>query len=482
MKQIANLESAKVFHFFEEISKIPRGSFNEKEISEYLVNFAKERNLEYRVDDVFNVVIKKDATKGYENAPTVALQGHTDMVCEKNKDVNHDFLKDPIKLIYDGDFIKADKTTLGADNGIAVAMSLALLDSSDIPHPNIEAIFTVCEETGMEGVSSLDTSDLKSEIFLNLDSDAEGIFTVGCAGGAKVDVSIPIEYEKIEGYTSYCLGVYGLMGGHSGIDINKGRANSNKLLARALTMLKKDLNFLVSSINGGSKDNAIPREAEAIISIKDEDLSKLKELVSKIEDIFKQEYSKVDSNIFLKLDKIENENQAFSKDCFEKILTCLMIMPNGVQTMSNDIENLVESSLNMGVLITNKTDFEIILSLRSSVSSKKDFMMQQLSLYVNSIGGKINFKGNYPAWEYRKDSKIREKCISLYKDMYNEEPKIEIIHAGLECGLFSEKMPNLDLISFGPNLYDIHTPEEKASISSIDRTWKFLLNLLKEIH
>ncbi len=480
MTQISNLESAKVFHFFEEISKIPRPSFHEKAISEYLVDFAKERNLEVRVDDTYNVIIKKQGTVGYENSKIVAIQGHTDMVCEKNKDVEHDFLKDPIKLIYDGDLIKADRTTLGSDNGIAVAMALALLDSNNIPHPPIEAIFTACEESGMEGVTALDVSDLKASIFLNIDSDEEGIFTVGCAGGVKCDIEIPVSFEK-NNKSSYCVGVYGLMGGHSGIDVNKGRANSNKLLARMLNILYKDIDFSLNKIEGGAKDNAIPREAEAIISIDDSKLSLLQEKIKNIENIFKSEYKNTDPNLLLKLEKIDNQEKCFTKEDFNKIITSLMILPNGVQTMSTDIEGLVESSINLGVVKTNDCGIEIVSSIRSAVSSKKEFIMQQVENYINSIGGNIEFRGSYPAWEYNEKSLIREQCVNVYKEMYDKEPEIQIIHAGLECGLFSEKMPNLDLISFGPNLYDIHTPDERASISSIDRTWKFLLNLLKTL-
>ena len=478
--EVSKLESAKVFHFFEEISKIPRASFEEKAISEYLVNFAKERNLEVRTDETFNVVIKKPATKGYENAPVVAIQGHTDMVCEKNKDVEHDFSKDPIKLIYDGDFIKADRTTLGADNGVAVAMALAILDSNNIEHPSIEAIFTSCEESGMIGVDALNTDDLKSTIFLNIDSEVEGIFTVGCAGGIKCDIEIPINFEN-NNNNSYCLGIYGLMGGHSGIDVNKGRANSNKLLARLLNTLSKSVEFSLNKINGGAKDNAIPREAEAIISLDDKNLALLQEKILEIEKIYKSEYENTDPNLNIKLEKQEKEEKAFSKEDFNKIITGLMLFPNGPKTMNTDIEGLTESSINLGVIKTTDKAVELVASIRSATESKKEFLMEQVEILVKNMCGIVEFRGDYPSWEYKKDSVIRDKCIDVYKQMYNKEPELEIIHAGLECGIFAKKMPQLDLISFGPNLYDIHTPDERGSISSIDRTWKFLLNLLKQL-
>lgn len=480
MSQIYNLESSKVFSFFEEISKIPRASFQEKAISEYLINFAKERNLDVTSDETYNVIIKKPATKGYEKSPVVAIQGHTDMVCEKNKDVEHDFSKDPIKIIYDGDMIRADKTTLGADNGVAVAMALTLLDSDDIPHPPIEAIFTSCEESGMIGVDALDTSNLKSDIFLNIDSEQEGVFTVGCAGGIKCDIDIPISFEPNYN-SSYCLGIYGLMGGHSGIDVNKGRANSNKLLARLLNTLSKTLDFSLNKIDGGAKDNAIPREAEAIISIKDESLEYLKQNLEEIEKTYKAEYQNTDPNLSIKLQKVKNQEKCFTKEDFNKIISGIMLFPNGPKTMSTDIEGLTESSINLGVIKTTDKNVCMVCSIRSATQSKKEFIMDQVELLVKNMYGIVEFRGDYPAWEYKKDSIIRDKCIEVYKKMYNEEPQLEIIHAGLECGIFSKKMPNLDLISFGPNLYDIHTPDERASISSIDRTWKFLLQVLKEI-
>ena len=475
-----NLKSAKVFYYFEEISKIPRPSYHEKAISEYLVNFAKERNLDFRVDDTYNVIIKKSGTSGYENSKIVAIQAHTDMVCEKNKGVEHDFLKDPIKLIYDGDILKADRTTLGSDNGIAVAMALAILDSNDIPHPPIEAIFTACEESGMEGVTNLDVSDLKSEIFINIDSDEEGIFTVGCAGGVKCDIEIPIKFEE-NTKSTYCLGVYGLMGGHSGIDINKGRANANKILIEILDSLYNKIDISLNSIEGGAKDNAIPREAEAIISINENDLTLLQTEIKNIESILKDKYKNTDPNLYLKLEKVENKIEVFSKDDYKKILTALNEFPNGVQTMSKNIENLVESSINLGVIKTTSKCVEVTSSIRSAVAYKKEDIMEQVKTCIENANGNVEFRGSYPAWEYNENSIIRDKCIKLCKEMYNKEPELQIIHAGLECGLFSEKMPQLDLVSFGPNLYDIHTPDERASISSIDRTWEFLLNLLKDL-
>lgn len=485
MININELDSKRVFFYFEEISKIPRGSYNEKEISEYLCEFAKENALEYTSDDLYNVVIKKQGTKGYEDAPVVALQGHTDMVCEKNKGVEHDFTKDPIKLIYDGDFLTADKTTLGADNGVAVAMALAVLESKDINHPPIEAIFTSCEEVGMDGAMALDTKNLKSEMFINIDSEDEGIFTVGCAGGSKADIEIPITYENtlnpidIDTTENYTLGICGLMGGHSGIDIIKGRANSNILLAR---LLDKLLDYVkVCSICGGSKDNAIPREAEATILVKKDEINEVMNIIRNMEIIYIDEYSNTDPNLKITFEKTSENTETFSIKSIESVITAILTLPNGIRSMSSDVDGLVESSMNVGVVNTVDDIVEITASVRSAVSSKKIFIMQQAELVIKMIGGKVEFRGDYPAWEYNKNSKLRDKCLSVYKELSGEDAKIEIIHAGLECGLFYEKMPKLDIISFGPNLYDIHTPDEKASISSIDRSWKFLLSLLESI-
>lgn len=482
MTKISELKSERVFHFFEEISKIPRASYNEKEISEYLVNFAKKRELEYYTDEVFNVIIKKGGTLGFENAPIIAIQGHTDMVCEKNKDIEHDFSKDPIKLIYEDDTLKANNTTLGADNGIAVAMALALLDSNDIPHPPIEAIFTASEESGMEGVSFIDATQINSKILLNIDSEDEGVFTVGCAGGVKVDINLPIEkISTNSGFTSYLLSVTGLFGGHSGVDITKGRANSNKLLIRTIKGIRDKFEIELSKISGGSKDNAIPREAEAIISFDNSKFEDIQKLIKKFEETFIAEHIETDANIKLTITEIQKQEKAFSKDTLNKIILSVYLLPNGIQTMSTTLEGLPESSMNIGVITCFEDKVEIVASIRSAVVSKKIEIMERVSLLIGELEGKVQFRGDYPAWEHNPNSKLKEKCIEIYKKLTGEEPKIDIIHAGLECGLLAEKLPDMDLISFGPNIYHPHSPNETVSISSVDRVWEFLLCLIKEL-
>lgn len=483
MKKVSEMKSERVFHFFEEISKIPRASYNEKEISEYLVDFAKSRGLEYYTDEVFNVIIKKAGVLGFEDAPTIAIQGHTDMVCEKNKDVEHNFSKDPIKLIYDGDILKADKTTLGADNGIAVAMALALLDSDDIAHPPIEAIFTASEESGMEGVSFIDVTKINSKILLNIDSEDEGIFTVGCAGGVKVHMNLPIEKISTNSkFTSYLLNVTGLFGGHSGVDVTKGRANSNKLLIRTIKGLNDKFEIELNKISGGSKDNAIPREAEAIISFDSSKFNEVQELIKNFENTFIDEHMETDANIKLNIVEIEKQEKAFSKNTLNKIILAIYLLPNGIQTMSTSLEGLPESSMNVGVIKCFEDEISIIASIRSAVASRKTEIMERVLLLIEQLEGKVEFKGDYPAWEYNPNSKLKEKCIEVYKKLTGEEPKIDIIHAGLECGILSKKIPDMDLISFGPNIYHPHSPNETVSISSVDRVWEFLLCLIKELN
>lgn len=483
MEQLLNLQSKMVFKFFEEISAIPRASYEEQLISAYLVDFAKKRNLEYYIDDLYNVIIKKKGTFNLENAPAVAIQNHIDMVCEKNKVVQHDFTKDPIKLIYDGDLIKADGTTLGADNGIGVAMCLALLDSNDIPHPPIEGIFTSSEESGMEGASSLDCTKITAKTFLNLDSEEEGVFTVGCAGGVKAEIEIPIEKEETnKNFSSYLIHISGLFGGHSGLHITKGRANANKLLIRTLQEIKQKFDVQLNLIAGGSKDNAITREAEAIISFNQNDFKNIELFVNNLKQTLILEHINVDENLEISINQVDFFANSFSKNSFDKVVSAIYLLPNGVYSMSTSLVDLPESSMNIGVVKTLDDKVFIVCALRSAVPSKKTELMEKITILMNLLNSKVTFRGDYPAWEYNQNSKIKQLCIDTYKNIHGEEPKLDITHAGLECGLISEKLPNIDIISFGPNIYNPHSPNETVSISSVDRVWQFLLNLLEKIN
>ncbi|WP_251860236.1 aminoacyl-histidine dipeptidase [Clostridium sp. Marseille-Q2269] len=476
---LENLQPKSVFHFFEELTKIPHGSGDEKRISDYLVNFAKERNLEVIQDEVLNVIIRKPATKGYENAPTVIIQGHMDMVCEKIKESDHDFEKDPLKLRIEGDHLYATGTTLGGDDGIAVAYGLAVLDSKDIEHPSIELLATTSEETGMNGAMGLDTSKLKGKILLNIDSEEEGIFLASCSGGVNPIVSIPTEYEKV---TGKCIDIEikGLNGGHSGMEIIKQRANANKLMGRVLYELKKKIDFNIVSINGGSKHNAIALHANAVLSIDENKLDEVKELFNKLQEDFQNEFRVEDPNIQVVVENIENKEKQFTKKVTDSIISFLTLVPYGVQTMSKDIDGLVESSLNIGVVENKEDEIKITISVRSSVSSLQLEIVDRIEALCSLINAKCTKEDKYPAWQFDPESKIKDLCVDIYTKLY-EKPEVSAIHAGLECGLFKGTMKDTDMISFGPNLYDVHTPNEHLSISSVERIWKFLVELLKNI-
>lgn len=483
MNILKDLQPNDVFKYFEELSQIPRGSGNEKAVSDYLKNFGESLGLETIQDEALNIIIKKPATKGYENAPVVILQGHMDMVCEKNIDTVHDFTKDPLELRIDGDFIYANGTTLGADDGIAVAYGMAILASNDIPHPGIELLVTTDEETGMSGAVALDGSNLDGKILLNLDSEEEGFFLVSCAGGVRTNVSLDIEWEKTnENYKALEISLRNLKGGHSGMEINKGRGNSNKLMGRVLNALLENIDFSLAYANGGSKDNAIPRECDALIVLKEEDLQKALEICNEFNSIFKNELEASDKDVTVSaLEVSEIPNEVFSKQSTYKAVKILNLIPNGVATMSMAIEDLVESSTNLGVVETDSKSIIFKNATRSSVGTLKDKIVKETSDIAEILGAKCEIVAPYPEWQYNPQSQIRELCKKVYKDVTGEEAKIIAIHAGLECGLLGEKIEGLDMVSFGPNMFDVHTPNEHLSISSTMNVWKLLLEILKEI-
>ena len=479
-KVLEGLEPRDVFEYFERISNIPRGSGNETEISNYLVSFAKERNLEVIQDEQLNVIIKKPATKGYENCPTVILQGHMDMVCEKNYDVEHNFLKDPIELIVEKDYITANGTTLGADNGIAVAYCLAILDSNEIEHPDIEVLITTNEEYGMDGALGLDPVNLSGKYLINLDSEEEGEFLVSCAGGLKAGINLPIKWDQKSGRTVRIM-VKGLKGGHSGSDINKNRANSNRLMGRILYELDNKTSIQIIDICGGSKDNAIPREAITNLVIDTSD-DKFDSILNNIVNSIKNEYKTSDNGFTVDVTKGEEDvYKVLSRETQNRLVFLLMCMPNGIQTMSSDIEGLVESSLNLGVVKTTDKTIGITTAVRSSVGSLKVLMREQLELFAKYTNSDFYVRSEYPEWEYKKESRLRDIFVKTYTDMYDKEPLIKAIHAGLECGVFDAKIEDVNMISLGPNMYDVHTPDERLSISSTKRVWEFLLEVLKNI-
>ncbi|MCR5793667.1 MAG: aminoacyl-histidine dipeptidase [Lachnospiraceae bacterium] len=481
MRVLEGLEPKEVFYYFEEISNVPRPSYKEDKISAYLVEFAKKHNLEYHQDELKNVIIIKEATEGYENEEGYIIQGHMDMVCEKEPDYEIDFENDPLSLMVNGDFIEAKGTTLGGDDGIAVAYALALLASKDIPHPRLEVVITVSEEVGMEGAAGIDLSMIKSRRLLNIDSEDEGIFLTSCAGGSSAKCSVPLVFEQRKG-VRYSIKVDGFMGGHSGTEIDKCRANANIFMGRLLHGISRELNFGLSDIHGGSKENAIPRECQAEVIVKEKDEEKLVATVKELGAVIAKEFATADPSIKVTVTKesVNGEEATYmlAKESEEMIILLLNTLPSGIQAMSANIKGLVETSLNLGIMEIQKDRFILRYAVRSSVESAKTHLEEQLKMLIGFVGGTVEITGDYPAWEYNPDSKMRENMIAVYKEMYGKEPIVEAIHAGLECGILSNKLPGLDCISMGPDMTDIHTTNEKLSISSTKRVWEYLCKVL----
>jgi len=477
------VQKNRVLEFFGELSKIPRGSGNEKGVSDYLLNWAKERNLEVTQDKALNVLIRKPASKGYENAPGIILQGHMDMVCEKNKGTTHDFLKDPITLVYDkdGDMVYGKDTTLGADNGLGVAFSMAILDDKNLAHPNIEALFTVEEETTMRGAFEVDGSLLKNRILLNLDSEEEGEFLVSSAGGTRCALKYVFENSSAKGLEAYKLVVGGLKGGHSGADIHKGRGNAIKLAARVLSEMSTAKGLRLVDINAGMKSNAIPREADVVFVVNPGQKALLEDVAKKMEEAYKNEFFTSDPGVQITLEAMECPAEAMTDKCSAALIRLLLLNPNGPQTMSGSIEGLVESSTNIGVIETKDNYVFMQNEVRSSVGTLKHEIRERFRALAEMTGCEFELKSDYPQWEYKHDSLIRKIFIDTYKEMTGVEPRITAIHAGLECGVLSGKLEGLDCISLGSNQYDVHTPKEHFSISSSDRVYTFLVKALANL-
>lgn len=477
---ILNLEPKRVFYYFNELSKIPRGSGNEKGVSDYLVSFAKELGLEVFQDKENNVLIKKPATKGYENKPGVILQGHLDMVAVKDIDSKHDFMKDGLDLYIDGDFVKARGTSLGADNGIAVAMGMALLEAQDLKHPAIELLATTDEENGMTGAANLGFDNIDGQMLINIDSEEEGIFLASCAGGVRSLVTLPIEMEKSLYRKSYRLVFEGVTGGHSGMEINKNRANAIKLLGRVLSELDREFDYDLARVDGGEKMNAIAKLAECIISTNAE-YSSILDFVQILNDKFKREYAISEPTLNLALVEVPFEEKVLVKASKTAVIDYLRLMPNGVQSMSQSIEGLVESSLNIGILTQTGDAVLFESAIRSSVKSLKYEITDRIDRLARMVGTEQQLKSDYPEWAYKIDSELRTKFLSAYKKLFDKEGVVDAIHAGLECGLLTEKIGDMDMISFGPNMYDVHTPKERLSIQSTENSWKLLVEVLEQL-
>jgi dipeptidase D len=480
---LGNLEPKELFTNFEALTKIPRGSGNEQQVSDYLKDFGEKLGLETIQEECLNVIIKKPGTSGYENGPTVILQGHMDMVCVKEQNISFDFDKEAIPIVIDGDMITTKGTTLGADNGIAVAMAMAILESKDIPHPPITALFTVSEETTMGGAENLDSKDISGDILINIDSEEEGIMTTSCAGGVDNIVRLPIIHDDREdkANVAFNISIKGLLGGHSGLEINKNRGNAIILLGRLLDDLREEIHFDISSIAGGEKINAIPKYASCDVLIDSDDKGELDKVIERYQEIFKNEFKTPDPNIIVECTDAELVDKVFNIETKNACIDILRLTPFGVQTMSSDIEGLVQSSTNLGVMGVEGEEVVFRNSVRSSVHSLKGEINSRIEIMAHLNGAKMILEADYPEWEFRKESRIRDLMAKIYKDMYNKEMEVAAIHAGLECGLLKEALGDIDMVSIGPNMYDVHTPVEHLSISSTKRVYEFLCEVLKEL-
>ena len=469
---------------FEKISAIPRPSFHEEKIADYLCSFAKERGLEYYRDEINNVFIKLPASEGREGEDAVLLQGHTDMVCEKNSGVEHDFFSEGIKLCEKDGWLRAEGTTLGADNGVAVAAMLYILDGAEgnLPsHPPIECLFTVSEEVGLEGATGFDYSRVSATRMINMDSADESEIIAGCAGGVRSTLGFtPAYIDAPTGAKTLSIAVSGLAGGHSGEDINKGRANANKLLGRILLETSRDVEFALVSVNGGSKDNAIPREAFAKVCTADPE--RFCASVEKMADIIRAELSHDDDAFSVKVAECESAEKVMDADAQKKILFLLATVQNGIFEMNHNIAGLVEFSRNLGVIETKENgEVEFTFLARSPQASHTDYSLAQLKAYAEMLGMEHTIVNSYPGWKYAERSPLREKYAECYEELFGKEPRVLTIHAGLECGIISEKLPGLDIISCGPIVLDLHSPDEALNVASLERFFTVVKNVIREI-
>lgn len=481
MGKLDNLEPKRVFYYFEEITKIPRCSLKEGKIADWLENFAKEHKLECIRDENDNIIIKKDGTKGYENSEILIIQGHMDMVCEKNPDCEIDFDTDGIDFVVEGNNIVAKETTLGADNGIAVAMALAILESDSVAHPPLEVLITSNEENGMSGARNLNGELLKGKRLLNIDSEEEGVACIACAGGERDYIIYNKEFKEIEGNKDFFdLSVTGLKGGHSGSEVTKGLGNSNKILGRSLYRFMEKFDFDLIDIEGGAKPNAIPRYAKAKIAINPSDKKDIQDLIVELNAEFVNELGKVDPDVRLNFEASKEEGTSFTNELKENIIKLLNILPNGVQTISHNVEGLVGSSVNVGVIESDEKEIRVLTNVRSELSSLKREVADRNKMCAEVCGGRFHVQSGYPAWEFKDISEIRDITAKAYKKLFNEELRLEAIHAGLECGLFKETIGDIDMISVGPNIYGPHAPGETLEIESTKNVYELVLEILKD--
>lgn len=480
-QEITSLKPQNLWKHFNEILKIPHGSGNEKALAEHIINLAKAWNLEWQKDKVGNVVVRKPSSPGHENSPGVVLQAHLDMVCEKNSDVAHDFTRDPIQAYVDGDWVKARGTTLGADNGIGVAACLAVLEDKTLNHGPLECLFTVDEETGLTGAFKLSKNMLRGRYLLNLDSEDEGTFTIGCAGGADSEISLPLERKKKKAKGLLLVKISGLKGGHSGLDINLGRGNALKFLARLLVQSAEKFKFELLNFNGGSKRNAIPREAVATLAVPADQQKAFGQFIKKAFEAIKFEYKATEPDLALEIKKSEESGFPLTAEVQEKLLNLLLVLPHGVISMHPEISGLVETSTNLAVVNTSEKEAKIICNTRSSILSALEAVRLSIKAAANLAGAKIWQPEGYPAWTPNLKSPLLQKMVEIYQQLFQKEPEIKAVHAGLECGIIGEKFPGLDMISFGPTIRYPHSPDEQVNIPSVEKFWKFLLETLAKL-
>lgn len=477
--EVRALEPKAIWENFADLNAVPRPSKKEERVIQFMVDFGKKLGLKTETDKVGNIIIKKPATEGMEDRQTVILQSHVDMVHQKNNATDFDFETEGIKMIVDGDWVRADGTTLGADNGIGVAAIMGLLASSDIPHPALEAMFTVDEETGMTGAKELDPSFYEGTILLNLDTEDDDEISIGCAGG--IDTNTTYEYEEVDSIsdvTSYTVELKGLMGGHSGMDIDKGRGNANKMMARLL--VESPVELILHDMNGGGLRNAIPREAKATVSVANSVASKFEGYISSMASVFATEYSPVETKIDLSVTKTETPAKMVANHDKIAILAALNTVFNGVFKMSLNFDNLVETSSSLAQVVIKDGTFESKSLQRSSVETTKDDVARTIRSAFDLLGADVEQSGDYPGWEPNPDSSILKTMREMYEKRFNEKPKVMACHAGLECGILGTHLPNVDMISFGPNIRHAHSPDECCQISSVQKFWGFLLEVLKE--
>lgn len=481
MGVLSDLEPRDVFAWFERLSAVPRGSGNTKAVSDLCAAFARERGLRCRQDAANNIIIWKDGSVGYEGAEPVILQGHLDMVCAKTEDCPKDMAREPIDLVTDGAYVWADGTSLGADDGIAVAMILAILDDAALPHPPIEAVFTADEEVGMVGAFALDCSDLKGRRLINVDSEDEGVFTVSCAGGVRVDTVLPAKREPLTGETVYTLTLSGLLGGHSGVEIDKGRGNAAKLLSRTLFMARDVCPELrLSGLRGGQLSNVICRDCTALAAVPAERAPAFEAFVRGFGETLRAEYAVTDPGLTLTLTGA-TADAALSAVDTERLLRALFILPQGVQEMSPDFTGLVQTSLNLGVIALEDDALHYTYSVRSAAASQKERLRRLLRAVAEGAGGSVSERGDYPGWAYDRDSVLRPLVLDVWRGLAGREGRVDATHGGLECGLFVSKIPGLDAISLGPNLYDVHSPREKLDAASAARVYALLRETLRRM-